>query len=167
MGLSLRAGRAAWDENARPETLRPETCIVGDEFEKYVRSYLFPENEYALLQTPKNESQQDDYFAAYGEPDFKFKSLISNKVFFVEAKFRAGFYEGAVEWCNIYQLKRYKEIDMRTPVYITIGMGENPARPDQVFFFPVRKISYTKLYRSFLRTFELPNDQAVEWDMVK
>ncbi len=167
MGLSLRAGRVERDEAARPDTVRPENSVKGDEFEEFICTCLFPRNEYVLLQKHDQESKQDDYFASYGEPDFKFKSLINNKVFYVEAKFRSGFYDGAVEWCNVYQLRKYKDLDMRTPVYIMIGMGENPAHPDQVFFFPVRKITYTKLFRSFLRTFEVPNDQAVEWVMVK
>jgi hypothetical protein len=167
MGLSVRIGRTGYCESAVPENFRAEIHVTGDEFEQYVRARLFPENEYALLQTHYNEIKKDDYFASYGEPDFRFKSLISNKEFCVDAKFRSGFYDGFVEWCNIYQLKRYKDIDMRTPVYITIGMGENPAHPDQVFLFPVRKISYMKLYRSFLRAFEIPIDRAVEWEMVK
>jgi len=69
------------------------------------------------------------------EPDFKFRVIRTGKAFWVEAKYLSRYYENKVECYKPYQLKRYKEIDNKCPVYITLGLGGEPDSQDQVFLY--------------------------------
>ena len=154
MSVIVRALKAAWDEISKPPSF-----VKGDEFEDFIRKNLFPVDHYDLVnKTHDFASNRSDYVETSKEPDFKFRSRKSGKEFFVEAKYRSGFYKGAVEWCKSYQLKRYKAIDKETPVYVAIGVGTNPSSPEQVFLIPMRNIRYTRLFESFLRQFEVQAD---------
>ena len=157
MGMLSTTVKAVWDEITKPDTF-----AKGDKFEAYVRTHLFPKDHYLLLQmTHDDESNKKDYIENTKEPDFKFKSLKSGAEFFVEAKYRTNYYDGAVEWCKPYQLRRYKEIDREIPVFVVVGVGTQPGAPGQIFLVPVKDIEYSKLFRSFLLQYELSIDQSI------
>lgn len=154
MSVLIRVLKAAWDEISKPTSF-----VKGDEFEDFIRKKLFPVDHYDLVhKTHDFASNRSDYVETSKEPDFKFRSRKSGKEFFIEAKYRSGFYKGAVEWCKPYQLKRYKAIDKETPVYVAIGVGNNPSSPEQVFLIPMRNIKYARLFESFLRQFQVQAD---------
>lgn len=154
MSVLIRVLKAAWDEISKPTSF-----VKGDEFEDFIRKNLFPVDHYDLVhKTHDFASNRSDYVETSKEPDFKFRSRKSGKEFFIEAKYRSGFYKGAVEWCKPYQLKRYKAIDKETPVYVAIGVGNNPSSPEQVFLIPMRNIKYARLFESFLRQFQVQAD---------
>lgn len=153
MNLFEIAIKAAWDEINTPESF-----VKGDEFESYVQSHLFPKDKYTLLRkTRKYKVNKVDFVESTKEPDYKFKSIKSGRVFFVEAKYRSSYFE-----CEPYQLKRYKEIDKKTPVYILIGIGQQPSAPEQIFLVPVKDIEYLRLFRSFLASYEISVDTPVD-----
>jgi len=142
-------------------TSTPETFRKGEEFEDYVRQHLFPKGQYVLLQRTHNYlGNKDDFVDNTKEPDFKFKSL-SGMTFFVEVKYRSYYFKGAVEWCKAYQLRRYREIDKQTPIYIVIGIGEQPDNPNQLFCIPLKDIKYTRLFPSFLQPYEVPTKKHI------
>lgn len=158
MGVLTRAVKAVIDEITKPETF-----VKGDEFESYVRNYLFPKNKYDLLQkTHDYSSNRNDFIDNTKEPDFKFRSIRIGKEFFVEAKFRSDFYRGAIEWCKPYQFKRYRDIDKKIPVYIVIGIGNSPQTPEHIFFAPLKNLKYSKLFPSTIKEFEIPVGQYIE-----
>ncbi len=162
MGILTRVLKAAW-----AEANKPETYVKGDEFEHYVRRCLFAKEEYDLVhQTHDYTANKKDFVETSKEPDFKFRSRRSGREFFVEVKYRSAFYQGAVEWCKPYQLKRYKAIDKAMSVFATIGVGGLPESPEHIYVVPVKHIRYTRLFPSFLKDYEVPADQCVNADSI-
>ena len=150
------------------EINKPESYVKGDAFESYIRSYLFVKDRYNLIQkTHDYTTNKGDFVENTKEPDFKFRCIKTNREFFVEAKYRSAYYDNAIEWCKAFQLKRYKEIDKKTPVYLTLGVGNEPDSPTQVFFIPLKDIKYTKLFRSFLKDYEVSSKSPVEHRLLK
>jgi hypothetical protein len=160
MGILTRALKAAWSE-----VNKPETYVKGDEFEHYVRKCLFTKEEYDLVhQTHDYATNKNDFVENSKEPDFKFRSRRSNREFFVEVKYRSAFYQGAIEWCKPYQLKRYKVIDKATPVFVAIGLGGLPESPAHVYVVPMKYARYTRFFASFLKEYEVPIGRCVNAD---
>ena len=157
MTTLTRTAKAAWDE-----IVKPESYVKGDEFEHFVRDRLFLKEDYDLLQWTHDYTTNKNDYAASKEPDFKLKSIKSGREFFVEVKFRLDFYKGAIEWCKPYQLRRYKEIDTRTPLYIVIGVGHKPSEPDHLYLLPLKHIRYTTLFRSFLKAYTIKSNQCID-----
>lgn len=156
MSLLTRTVKAVWEELNTPDTFRK-----GEEFESYVRSYLFPKDKYILLQKTHNYIEnKDDFVDSTKEPDFKFKS-VSGRTFFLEAKYRSNYFNGAIEWCKPYQLRRYREIDKHTPILVVIGIGLQPNNPAKLFLMPLKDIKYTRLFPSFLRPYEVPTKKDI------
>jgi len=156
MSLLTRAVQAVLKEINTPETFRK-----GEEFEAYVRHYLFPKEKYTLLQKTHDYAEnKDDFVDSTKEPDYKFNTS-SGKTFFLEVKYRANYFKGAIEWCKYYQLKRYQKIDQNTPVYVVIGTGSQPDNPSQLFLIPLKEIKYVKLFKSFLRSYEVPTNRCI------
>jgi Holliday junction resolvase-like predicted endonuclease len=147
------------------ELHKPGTAVKGEEFEHYVRKHLFTKEEYDLVaQTHDYRTNEDDFVETSKDPDFKFRSRRSGREFFVEVKYRSGLYQGAVEWCKPYQLKRYKEIARATPVLVAIGVGGRAESPEHVYIVPVERIKYRNLLPSFLKYYAVPGDQCVDAD---
>jgi len=162
MGKLVRAVKAFLEE-----LHKPETYAKGDEFEHYVRKYLFTKEEYDLVaQTHDYKTNEKDFVETSKDPDFKFRSRRSGREFFVEVKYRSGFYQGVAQWCKPYQLKRYKDIAKAVPVLVAIGIGGRPESPDNVYIVPVKHINYTELFPSFLKDYEVPVDQCVDADSI-
>lgn len=144
------------------EVVKPDSFVKGDEFESFIRRALYPQNDFNLIhRTHDYTSNKNDYIETSKEPDFKFKSRKNGDEFYVEAKFRSGFYKQTIEWCKPYQLKRYKaiEIDKKIPIFVVIGVGALPKSPLHVYRIPLKDIKYTKLYRSFLNKYEISRNQ--------
>jgi len=119
MGTLKRIAKAVFNELVKPDSFNK-----GEEFESFVRSHVYPKSDYTLLhRTHDYTSNKNDYIETTKEPDFKFKSIRNGNKFYAEAKYRSSFYNNTIEWCKPYQLKRYKEIDKKIPVFIVIGIG--------------------------------------------
>ena len=86
MGVLTRVLKAAW-----AEMNKPETYVTGDQFEQYVRKYLFTREGYNLVhQTHGYRTNRDDFVETSKEPDFRFRSRRSGREFLVEVKYRSG-----------------------------------------------------------------------------
>ena len=149
------------------EINKPESYVKGDAFEDYIRAHLFIKDRYALLQrTHDYATNKADFVDSSKEPDFKFRSIKTGDEFFVEAKYRSVYHEDAIEWCKPYQLKRYKEIDEKTPVYIIIGVGKESNSPSQVYFIPLKDIKYTNLNSTFLKDYEVSVNSQIYYRLL-
>jgi hypothetical protein len=152
MNVMSRAVKAFLDE-----INKPETYVEGDEFENFVRNKLFPAGKYDLVQkSPDYITNKYDFADTPEEPDFKFRPHEGGREFFVEATFRSGFHDDAVDCCNFHQLKHYHEIDKSTPVYIVIGVGLPAAAPQHLYLIPAKDIKNTTLNNSFLKDYIIP-----------
>jgi hypothetical protein len=158
MSLLTRSVQAVWKE-----VVKPETFSKGDEFGQYIRDNLFPKSEYVLIhKTHDCQTNDNDFVETPREPDFKLICVKTGAEFYVEAKYRSLYHDGSVEWCKPYQFKRYKEIAEVTPLYIVLGVGGKTRSPDQVFFIPLYKIKYAKLFKAFLREYEVPLNRPIK-----
>jgi hypothetical protein len=151
----------------RDEVKTPEGFKKGEAFQDYIRKHLFTKDKFDMLhKTHSYATNKNDYIIEDSEePDFKFRVIRTGKAFWVEAKYRSRYYEDKVDCYKPLQLKRYKEIDKKFPVYITLGLGGEPDSPDQVFLIPIRDIeySYSKLFLSFLKNYKVPNDKPIDY----
>ena len=156
MSLLARTVQFIWNDIKTPNTFRK-----GEYFQSYVRDHLFPKDKYTLLRRTHNYIEnKDDFVDSTKEPDFKFKSA-SGMMFFVEAKYRSNYFKGAIEWCKSYQLRRYREIDQHTPIYVVIGIGAPPNNPTELFLLPLKDVKYTKLFQSSLRPYKVPTKKCI------
>jgi hypothetical protein len=135
------------------ELQKPDSFRKGEQFEEYIRKYVFPQDRYKLIhKTHSYQSNKEDFAESSLLPDYKFKCLETEREFFVEVKFREGVYhQNKIEWCKPFQLKRYREIDRKgSPVFLALGLGDDPRSPEELFIIPVAKTEYCALYDSFL-----------------
>jgi len=140
----------------------PETFKIGEKFEDYVRKELFTAKYYTLVyRTPSYRSNSKDYAESSLKPDFIFRDKHTNEEFYVEAKFRTSDYQGKFVWCNSAQLNRYKDCHREKPVFVILGIGENPNRPDVLSLISLNDARYTGLYHSVVEKFRIDVDKAV------
>ena len=157
MGKLSRIVRAVVNEIRKPDSFGK-----GEDFEQYVRDYVFPKNKFDLVRRSHDfADNEDDYIESTLMPDFTFRDKANGKEFHVEVKYRSYFYQGAVEWCKSYQLKRYKEIAKEIPVLIALGVGGTTDYPEEIFLFPVKNVKYPKLFVSVLEQYRFYVDKPV------
>jgi len=145
------------------ELSKPAGFTKGEDFEKYVRVKLFPEEKYQLLhQSHSYATNKERYVDESKAPDYKFMSKINKKEFYVEAKYRSK-HMNAIEWCKLYQLKRYQAIDKETPVFVVLAVGNTASSPEDIYLIPIKDIKYTKLFQSFLKKYECNPGQPVDY----
>ena len=143
----------------RKEHQIPDEFLKGVDFESYVRDYLFPKDKYTLIERTCSPGK-DSFVFSSKEPDFKLQSE-SGKIFFLEAKYRDYFFDGAIEWCKFYQFSHYGDVDRIAPVYVIIGIGGQPDDPERLFLLPLKVIKGDKLYRSTLQPYEVSVKKCV------
>lgn len=140
----------------------------GDDFEQYIRDTLLPREAYDLLYKTHDFTEElEDYVTYTKQPDYKFRSKAVGIEFFIEAKFRGKFQDQVLEWCKLFQLKRYQELDNILPVLIVAGLGGRAGSPERVFVVPVKHIKFVKLYPGFLQKYEVRPDRGVSEDHLR
>jgi hypothetical protein len=140
----------------------------GEAFEYYTNS-LFPLSDFEPLhRTPDYRSYKKGN-PLYRKPDFKFRDKKTGKCFYVESKFRGGLYKGKLNWCKSDdQLQRYQEYENDAKVFILIGLGGEPASPEEVFLIPLSEIEYKGLYESIFEEYaRRPNQRVKSRDLWK
>lgn len=137
------------------EATTPQSFKMGEQFENYVRETLFVDNYYDLLERTHNYKTNKDYVHSSLKPDFKFREKWTKKDFYVEAKFRTGLYNNKIVWCNDKQLSRYLDYNKEKPVFLILGMGDNPKKPEFLSLIPITQAKYTGLFTSHAEKFEI------------
>jgi hypothetical protein len=143
------------------EATTPESFKMGEEFENYVRKYLFVDNYYDIIERTHNYKTNKDYVESSLKPDFKFRDKWTKKEFYVEVKFRTGLYNNKIVWCKDKQLARYLDYNKQLPVFIILGMGDNPKYPEFLSLIPLAQAKYTGLFPSHAEKFEIEIDKPV------
>ncbi len=160
MSILNRLSRVA--KAALNEGIKPESFAKGEEFEDYVRQYVFPSERYELIhRTNSYQANKNDYIESTLLPDFRFRCKETGREFFVEAKFRGNAYNDKVEWTYYNQLQRYHQINNQLPVFLCLGLYGKPKDPEFLFIIPISKIRYTGLFFSFLERYEFYKKKPV------
>ena len=123
----------------------------GDLFEDFVQN-IFPEESFNIVHKTMNTGDCDGRGSEDCiRPDFQFRDLKTKEAFNVECKFRSDTWEdGSLQWCEYYQLKRYKKIreEDNLKTYIMIGLGGKPHDPERLFCLDLDETKYNKLFKS-------------------
>lgn len=121
----------------------------GDLFEDFVID-LFPEDVFQVIQiTPRREDLNGRWVEQSNFPDIRLRHEPSKHQFWVECKFRSSTYQNKLQWCESYQLKRYKEIQESVrpeKIFIVAGLGGTCNRPDSLYCMPLDEIEYPGLF---------------------
>ena len=162
MNLFFRIVRSVYRE-----VVKPKSHVMGEEFENYIRKRIFTKHLYDIEHRSHDYSVNNgDFIGETFDPDFVFADINSEKIFFVEAKYRSYFYDDAVEWCKKYQYDRYLEYNKDLPVFIALGVGGKPKSPDHLYVFPIKHIKYTRLFKKTLKKYELDPTRKVRIDTI-
>src|ERR1035437_8434268 len=152
--------KAMYDEATTPESFK-----IGQNFEDYVRKYIFTDRDYDLLEkTHDYKTNSKDYVKSSLKPDFKFRDRETRMDFYVEANFRSGMVDGRIIWCNDNQMRRYKEYNRETPVFLILGVGKDPKYPELLSLMPLEAAKYTGLFPSYVKEFKIKVDKRVSSD---
>lgn len=135
------------------------TYAKGDLFEDYVRN-LFPDEEYGLVHvTPRANDHDGRKIESRLMPDFQFRHRRTNHLFWVECKYRADLFRGKLQWCEPWQLERFKkfqESSRPAKVFIVIGLGGKSSKPHQMYCIPLDEIQYPGLYPNTIAQYLRP-----------
>ena len=140
---------------------KPQTFKTGEKFENYVRKKLFTDRYYKQIQRTYGYNVKTNHFVQSADPDFKLYDRRRSKIFFAEIKYRKQFFKGKVNWCTENQLNHYRHCNYQAPVFIVLGVGGDPWKPESVFLIPLKLISYTELYLSEIKRYAVHPRRAI------
>jgi hypothetical protein len=127
----------------------------GDTFEKYVVSRLDKQN-FDLLEWQGDKYYNGAYPRRNLNPDIVV-ALRNKKVqIALECKWRSKFYHDKIEWASSEQLQRYREYEgkYRVPVFIVIGIGGEPIKPEEVYVVPLSRMKFAFAAKEYLQKFK-------------
>jgi hypothetical protein len=76
---------------------------------------MLPDKEFAIVHaTTRRDDLDGRKIESAKDPDFQVKHRNSNHLFWVECKYRSETYQDKVQWCEKYQLERYKEFQEKS-----------------------------------------------------
>ena len=148
-------GLLSWIGKGFKSLFTPESFKTGEKFETYVRKKIFTERYYELLQRTYGYNVKTRNYVHSSNPDFKLRDRRTLKIFYAEVKYRKYFYQGKTSWCTEEQLKRYRQSNQEAPVFIILGVGGFPHRPQFVFLIPLRVANFTELYISEVKKYTI------------
>ncbi|HTX43506.1 MAG TPA: hypothetical protein VMC61_02165 [Methanocella sp.] len=99
-------------------------------------------------------------------PDLEVQHVESGDVFGVECKYRASHFLGRLPWAKEYQLRkygRYREAGL--PLFIVIGLGGTPERPDYMYCIPAWRAAHTMLDADRLKRYRRDPRRKFRWDV--
>ncbi|GEM_PF-2138233 len=114
----------------------------GHRFEEYVAA-LFPAHHWVVVDRTRDFSKTLGRFVESDtNPDFMFRDVKTGKSFAVECKFRSYLYKGGISW-DRQRGERYHAYGVKhsVPVFIAIGLGGSPKKPERLFMCPLEKLN--------------------------
>ena len=116
----------------------------GDDFEKYVVQ-KFSRKYYTVIEWAGDKYVNGIYAESTLKPDLLMKLQVNNveERFYVECKWRQGFNNNSIEFASPSQFERYKALEEneKIPVFIALGVGGDPKKPDHLYTLPLRYLN--------------------------
>ncbi|MCD1294706.1 hypothetical protein CUJ83_06795 [Methanocella sp. CWC-04] len=99
-------------------------------------------------------------------PDITVEHLPTGDVIGIECKFRSTLYNGSISWAKEYQLAKYDRYKERTgnPVFVIIGLGGTPEKPEVMYCLPLWKAKYNILDTRELKRYRRDSRKKFSWD---
>lgn len=124
----------------------------GDAFEAFVAS-KFNKKFFSLKEWTGDKYINGIWSQSTRNPDLRFRFEKSNIIqdFAIECKYRTNVGEG-IEWARENQLEYYRnyEAENGIPVFIAVGVGNQPDNPTELSIIPLKDISDTIISKEFL-----------------
>jgi hypothetical protein len=126
------------------QVYQPDSFEKGRLFEDYIIK-LFNENSFKLLAWRHAKNSYNQILPlSYSYPDLELVFVGAKRHrFAVECKWRREFKGGRIKWAEDYQIRIYQQYEYknRIPVFIAIGLGGEPSKPEKLFVTPLCNIS--------------------------
>jgi len=131
-------------------------------FEQWVVSQ-FPEFKFLLHEWRSDKRCGDRVPKSSYNPDLVFQMFNSKrKLFFaVECKWRAKSFDGNYPWAVVNKRIVYNKygVKLQMPIYVAIGIGGFPDKPESSYLIPFEKIRYKDfLNQQLLMNYPWPKD---------
>ncbi len=158
---SVSKSNTAFEKEPQARSNKSVSELKGIDFEKYVVE-RFSKIYFALTEWRGDKYHDGVYPESSHKPDleyhFRFRQYAIN--FAVECKWRKSFINGEVEWAKEHQLSNYKrfEREHNCKVFLVLGVGGEPAKPETVFTIPLQYISATSFSQEQLKPYRKNND---------
>lgn len=160
----------------------------GSQFENFVVEMLFSGEGKKLYELSKKTSDYHNRELKVSDetntdPDLLIRFKKSQKQFAVECKYRSFLWfdditnKPFIDWCREDQWINYLTYQQtnRTPVFIVIGVGGTPNKPNEAYCIPLKKIKSTILFdkdlkkyakgeRRYFRLYWDDNKKNLSWD---
>lgn len=142
----------------------------GDAFEKFiVRKF---DKSFFTIQEWRSDKSVDGVYAIsnhFPDLEVKFENQEENIVdrFAIECKWRQQFYNGTIRWAEDYQVRNYKDyqIKLGIPVFVTIGVGGLPTAPNELYIIPLNFLESNTVSKDELQPFKrILMEEKFYWD---
>ncbi len=131
----------------------------GDAFEAFVAS-KFDRKFFKLIEWTGDKYRNGIWAQSTKNPDLRFRFEMSDIIqdFAVECKYRAKIGEG-IEWAREDQLEYYRnyEAENGIPVFVAIGVGNQPDAPSELSLIPLKDLTDTIISKEFLMRYRKIN----------
>lgn len=151
------------------EEIDAENKAKGDAFESFVVKHF--NKKFFTLQEWRGDKYVDgNYPVSSHFPDLEVSFGYINETFAIECKWRKYYYQNAIKWAYDYQIKNYKEYTakLNIPVFVIIGVGGEPSKPEEVFIIPLSKLESNTISEEELKSYKRKiADKEFFWDFKK
>lgn len=121
----------------------------GDIFEKFIVQ-KFDKNFFTILEWRSDKYIDGQYAISNKLPDLEFQFITKGyqSRFAIECKYRKRYMNNQIEIARDYQINNYRkfETERKIPVYIVLGLGGKPSKPDELFLIPIKYINSNIIY---------------------
>ncbi|WP_081209738.1 hypothetical protein [Salegentibacter sediminis] len=132
----------------------------GEQFENFVQNIIFPESHYELLHKTNDYKQNTErYVQSSLKPDFQFKSKVTGKKLYVEAKFRSKTFQSKYDVLSQQQFKSFPELNSDdSPIFIAFGYGGKANNPDFISLIPFEEAKERSLSPEKVHAFNITKE---------
>jgi len=162
-----------------PETLAENVDEIthyqkGIAFERFVVDLFLTRSKYFAIHDWTNDiydKRNGINVESNRNPDLVIRYKPTNEKIAIECKYRSNYYHNhkirdqSIKWSNPHQIKQYREFKNLNdiPVFIVIGVGGEPDKPEDMFCIPLEDAKYPELFMSVLKKFERKSDEGFFW----
>ena len=140
----------------------------GVEFEKYIVG-RFGRKFWSIKEWRSDKSVNNRYVESSMNPDLEMKLKVKDKEYVVaiECKWRkSATSDGTVKWSYPAQFQRYQDFAKKSniPVFVAIGIGGIPSRPDHLYIVPLKSIDSPTVLQTDLAKYEIKSGSYFFYD---